>query len=270
MRAARRILLAILLGCAGAGAAAQTSQPAREAGNPAGDQPMTVFAAASLADVLRKIGDSFTQATKIPLRYSFAASSTLAKQIEQGAGASVFFSADEEWMDYLASRSLIDDSSRRDIVANRLVLIAPATSRLSLKIAPHFPLVEALGREGHLATGDPDDVPVGKYAKASLTQLDVWEQVEPRVVRTENVRIALEYVARGEAPLGIVYATDARVDSRVRIVDVFEDSLHKPIVYPAAATRPASAQAQAFIDYLAGAEATRIFREAGFIPPSGD
>lgn len=270
MRAARRILLAILLGCAAVGTAAQTRQPAAEVGNAAADAPMTVFAAASLADVLRKIGNSFTQATKIPVRYSFAASSTLAKQIEQGAGAAVFFSADEDWMDYLASRSLIDDSSRRDIVGNRLVLIAPATSTLTLKIAPHFPLVDALGFEGHLATGDPDDVPAGKYAKAALTQLDVWEQVEPRVVRTENVRIALEYVARGEAPLGIVYATDARVDSRVRIVDVFEESLHKPIDYPAAVVRPASAQAQAFIDYLTGAEATKIFREAGFIPRAED
>jgi molybdate transport system substrate-binding protein len=113
-------------------------------------------------------------------------------------------------------------------------------------------------------------VPAGKYAKAALTQLDVWDGVESRVVRTENVRIALEYVARGEAPLGIVYATDARVDSRVRIVDVFADSLHEPIVYPAAATRPASVQAQAFIDYLTGAEATKIFREAGFIPRAED
>jgi molybdate transport system substrate-binding protein len=267
MRAARRRLLAILLACAGSGVAAQ---PAQNASDDAGAEPMTVFAAASLADVLNKIGDSFTRATKIPVRYSFAASSTLAKQIEQGAAAAVYFSADEEWMDYLASRSFIDTSSRRDIIANRLALIAPATSTLTLKIAPGFPLVEALGPKGRLATGDPDDVPVGKYAKAALTQLDVWERVEPRVVRTENVRIALQYVARGEVPLGIVYTTDAKVEPRVRIVDVFEDSLHKPIVYPAAATRPASSQAQAFIDYLTGPAATVLFREAGFIPQAGD
>lgn len=258
MRAAKRVWLAALLACFGA-SAAQPAQTVRS-------EPMTVFAAASLSDVLEKIGASFTQATKIPVRYSFAASSALAKQIEQGAGAAVFFSADETWMDYLASRALIDASSRRDVVWNRIVLIAPATSTIELKIAPHFPLLQALGPDGHLATGDPDAVPVGRYAKAALTALEVWDEVEPRVVRTENVRIALQYVARGEVPLGIVYLTDARVEPRVRIVDLFAESLHEPIVYPVAMTMPASAEARAFLEFLTGPVATKIFREAGFVP----
>jgi molybdate transport system substrate-binding protein len=263
MRAtAARILLVTFMACVAAGARAQPSQVAPE--------PMTVFAASSLSDVLQKIGDSFTRSTNIPVRFSFAASSVLAKQIEQGAAASVFFSADEDWMDYLASRSLIDASSRRDVVTNRLALIAPATSKVALRIGPRFPLLEALGAEGRLATGDPDAVPVGKYAKASLTALEVWTQVEPRIVRTENVRIALQYVARGEVPLGIVYVTDARVEPRVKIVDVFAESLHQPITYPVAAPKPASAQARAFIEYLAGPEATGIFREAGFIPQAAN
>jgi len=258
------MLLASVLFCVAAGAAEQPAQQARD------DAPMTVFAAASLGDVLQKIGDAFTKATNIPVRYSFAASSALAKQIEQGAGAAVFMSADEEWMDYLANRSLVDPASRHDVVSNRLALIAPSTSTITLKIAPRFPLVDALGPEGHLATGDPDAVPVGKYAKAALTALDVWSQVEPRLVRTENVRIALQYVARGEAPLGIVYVTDAKVEPKVRIVDVFPESLHKRITYPVAATTPASAQARAFIEYLKSAEADRIFRDAGFIPRADD
>jgi molybdate transport system substrate-binding protein len=264
MRETARMLLATVLVCVGAGAAAQPQQEARN------EAPMIVFAAASLAEVLQKIGASFTKSTNIPVRYSFAASSALAKQIEQGAGAAVFMSADEEWMDYLASRSLIDPASRHDLVTNRLALIAPATSTIALRIAPRFPLVDALGPEGHLATGDPDAVPVGKYAKAALTALEVWPQVEPRLVRTENVRIALQYVARGEAPLGIVYVTDAKVEPKVRIVGVFPESLHERITYPVAATKPASAQARAFIDYLKGPEADRIFREAGFIPRADD
>jgi molybdate transport system substrate-binding protein len=233
----------------------------------AGSEPaMTVFAAASLTDVLEKIGAAFTRSSHVPVRYSFAASSALAKQIEQGAGAAVFVSADEEWMDYLVTRSLIDPSTRRDIVANRLVLVAPAASTIALRISPHFPLLSALGPDGRIATGDPDSVPVGKYAKASLTSLGIWDQLEPRLVRAENVRAALAYVARGEAPLGIVYATDARVEPKVRVVDVFPESSHPHITYPAAAVKPASAQAQAFIDFLVGPEAMKIFAQAGFAP----
>ena len=156
----------------------------------------------------------------IAVKASFAASSVLAKQIEAGAPAQVFLSADREWMDYLEQRGRLQGGSRRDLLGNELVLIAPADSALQLKIAPHFALLAALG-SGRLATGDPDSVPAGLYARAALTRLGVWPQVADRLVRAENVRAALMYVARGEAPLGIVYRTDARAEGRVRVVDVF-------------------------------------------------
>ena len=147
-------------------------------------------------------------------------SSALARQIENGARADVFFSADLEWMDYLQARNLIQPATRRDLLGNQLVLIAPLDGKIKLKIAPHFALAAALGR-GRLATGDPDSVPAGRYAHEALAHLDVWEQVAPRLVRADSVRAALAFVDRGEAALGIVYATDAMIDKNVRVIDVF-------------------------------------------------
>jgi molybdate transport system substrate-binding protein len=230
------------------------------------DQPrtLTVFAAVSVTDVLQSVGDEFTKQTQTPIRFSFAASSALARQIESGAAADVFVSADQEWMDYLHGKQLIDPATRRNILANRLALVAPADSTIALKIAPGFGLVAALGANGRLATGDPDSVPVGKYAKASLTTLGVWKEVEPRLVRAENVRAALAFIARGEVPLGIVYATDARVEPKVRVVDLFPESTHPPITYPAAATKTASPQARAFVEFLGSSTAKAIYERAGF------
>ena len=191
----------------------------------------------------------------------------LAKQIEAGAPAEVFMSADQDWMDYLQTRSLIAAETRTNIVANDLVLVAPENSTLSLKIVPGFALALALGESGRLAMGDPTSVPAGMYARAALVRLGVWPSVEKRIVSADNVRSALNFVARGEAPLGIVYTTDARVEPRVRVVGVFPPATHDPITYPTAATAGASADAAAFVRYLSGSRAQAIFRKAGFALP---
>jgi molybdate transport system substrate-binding protein len=227
--------------------------------------PITVFAAASLTNVLQDLGDAFTKETSIPVRFSFAASSALARQIENGSPADIFFSADLEWMDYLQTRKLIQGDTRRDVLGNRLVLIAPADSKIKLKIAPLFPLAAALGR-GRLATGDPDSVPVGRYARQALTTLGVWNDVADRVVRTENVRSALAFVDRGETPLGIVYATDASIDKQVRVVDVFPANSHLPIVYPIALTSKAKTDAARLVAYLRSPAGDVAFKAYGFTP----
>jgi molybdate transport system substrate-binding protein len=164
----------------------------------------------------------------------------------------------------LQERQLIDAATRTDLLGNRLALIAPKDSKVSLKLERGAQLLAALGAGGRLATGDPDSVPVGKYAKAALTDLDLWPAIAPRLVRADNVRVALMYVARGEAPLGIVYATDAHVEAQVRIVAIFPESSHAPIAYPVAATRRASKDAVAFLGYLRSAAARTIFTRAGF------
>jgi molybdate transport system substrate-binding protein len=227
--------------------------------------PVTVFAAASMTNALQDLGDGFTKETSIPVRFSFAASSALARQIENGAPADVFLSADVEWMDYLQSRNLIQRDSRRDLVGNRLVLIAPSDSRIKLKIEPHFPLAAALDK-GRLATGDPDSVPVGRYAREALTTLGVWNEIADRLVRADSVRSALAFVDRGEAPLGIVYETDALIDKRVRVVDVFPVDSHLPIVYPVALTRAAKADAARFMEYIHGPAGQLAFKSYGFTP----
>lgn len=233
----------------------------------AAERVLTVFAAASLTNVMEDIGKAYTAQTQVPVRFSFAASSALARQIESGAPADVFASADQEWMDYLASRKLIQPATRRDIVTNALVLVAPADSKTQLKIVPGFDLSGALGANGRLATGDPASVPVGKYARAALTKLGVWNSIESRLIPADNVRTALNFVARGEAPLGIVYATDARVDAKVRVVDVFPADSHERISYPAAATSTAAPEAQEFVRFLGGDAARAIFERAGFTRP---
>jgi molybdate transport system substrate-binding protein len=251
-----RLALLVLL-CALSSAAAHS-----------GEDILTVFAAASLTDVLQPIGTDFTARTGVPVRFSFASSAQLARQIESGAAADVFMSADQEWMDYLQQRNLIAATSRRNIVGNTLVLIAPADSRIRLKIAPDFPLAAALGATGRLATGETASVPAGKYAKAALTQLRVWQAVESRIVGADNVRTALNFVARGDAMLGIVYGTDARSEPKVRVVDTFPAASHPPITYPAAATvstRPAAAK---FVEFLTQREAQARFRVDGFSKPA--
>ena len=227
------------------------------------EREITVFAAASLTDVLQETGAAFRAKTGLATRFSFAASSALARQIESGAPAQVFVSADVEWMDYLANAGLIDPATRRNVAGNELVLIAPADSALKVEIAPGFALAAALGK-GRLALADPGSVPAGRYAKAALTALGVWTSVEPRVAPAENVRAALAFVSRGEAPLGIVFRTDARVDPRVKVIGAFPAGSYPPIVYPAAAVAGSGKHAAEFVEYLGSGEAQVIFRRYGF------
>jgi molybdate transport system substrate-binding protein len=261
-----RTRLATLLLCAPAYLAAASAEPAASAPAPATKPPLTVYAAASLTDVLNDVGAAFERRTGASVRFSFASSSLLAKQIEAGTRADVFVSADEEWMDYLASRALLRANTRADVASNRLVLVAPSDSAIRLKIAPGFPIASALGN-GRLALGDPASVPAGRYARTALTKLGAWASVEGRVAAAENVRAALTFVARGEAPLGIVYATDAQVERRVRVVDTFPADTHPPVTYPAAVLKSATADAAAFVTFLATPEAQAIFARYGFLPP---
>jgi molybdate transport system substrate-binding protein len=230
-----------------------------------GKPSITVFAAASLTNVLQELGDGYTKDSSIPVRFSFAASSALARQIENGSPADIFFSADIEWMDYLQSRKLIQTASRQNALGNQLVLIAPSTSRVTLKIAPHFALAATLGAD-RLATGDPDSVPVGRYAHEALTNLGVWDQVSARLVRADSVRSALAFVDRGEAALGIVYATDAQIDKNVRVVDVFPETTHMAIIYPVALTSVAKPDAAKFIAFMRSPAGDLVFRHYGFTP----
>jgi molybdate transport system substrate-binding protein len=227
------------------------------------ERPFIVFAAASLTEAVTEVSAAFTQETGIEVKTSFAASSVLARQIEAGAPATVFFAADEEWMDYLEKRNLLAPGSRKDLLGNQLVLVAPADSTASVKITPGPALVQALGG-ARIATGDPDSVPVGKYAKAALIKLGVWEKVEAQLVRAEDVRSALAFVARGDAPFGIVYLTDAKIEKRVKLLDVFPQEAYPPIRYPIAMTAGAGPDASRFVEFVAGKRAAAIFRSYGF------
>jgi len=247
------LLLACVLGTFGGTARAE--EPKKPA--------LLVFAAASLTTVLGDLAPAWEKTSGIPVKLSFAASSVLARQIEAGSDADVFVSADQEWMDYLQSRNLIAKSSRVNLVGNRLVLIAPADSKVELEIKPGFDLAGALAG-GRLSTGDPDTVPVGRYARSALMSLGVWDQIADRLVRADNVRSAMIYVARGETPLGIVYATDAQIDPKVRVVGTFPDNSHTPITYPAAATAKAGPDAAAFVVFLRSSEAAPSWKKYGF------
>jgi molybdate transport system substrate-binding protein len=248
----RRTFAALLLGLAALPAAG------------ADDRPVLVFAAASLKNALDEATAAYAAAAGIEVVASYAASSALARQIEAGAPADLFVSADVPWMDYLEERELISNASRRDLLGNDLVLVAPRGAESDLRIAPGFPLAEALG-QGRLAMADPDAVPAGKYGKASLEALGVWGEVEARIARAENVRAALAFVARGEAPFGIVYRTDAAAEPEVEVVGMFPADSHPPIIYPAAllaqSTHP---QAMAFMDWLGSPAAALIFTRQGF------
>jgi molybdate transport system substrate-binding protein len=226
---------------------------------------ITVFAAASLTETLQKISAAYTAESGVPVRLSFAASSALARQIETGARVDVFCSADEEWTDYLQGRDLIDASTRVSLLANRLVLIASSKSEVSVELVPGVSLSPLLGANGRLALADPDAVPAGRYGKAALVALGTWQQLERRLARAENVRVALMYVARREAPLGVVYATDARLDRRVRVVAVFPETSHPRLTYSVALTANARPGAREYLQYLQSETARGIFEAAGFI-----
>lgn len=225
---------------------------------------VVVFAAASLKTALDAIGGKWTAATGKKVTFSYAASGPLAKQIENGAPADLFASADRKWMDYAAEKGLIDTASRRTLLGNKLVLIAPKDSSIDLKIAKGFKLADIIG-DGKLATGDPKSVPVGTYAQAALTSLGVWDAVAPKIAGTDNVRAALAFVARGEAKLGIVYQTDANSEPKVKVVDTFPADGHPPIVYPFALTASSKNVAAAeFLAYLSSADAKAVFGAEGF------
>ncbi|HEX7116968.1 MAG TPA: molybdate ABC transporter substrate-binding protein [Steroidobacter sp.] len=227
-------------------------------------EPLVVFAAASLTDTLQKISDAYTASSGVPIKLSFAASSALARQIESGARADLFLSADQEWMDYLQDRRLIQAATRTDLLGNRLVLIAPHDSNVSIDLTPNAPLLAALGPSGRVAIAEPELVPAGRYGKAALTSLGLWSSLESRLARAENVRVALMYVARGETPLGIVYATDAKIDPRVRVVAQFPQTSHAPITYPVALTAVARPGAAEYLRHLRSDAARKIFEQAGF------
>jgi molybdate transport system substrate-binding protein len=235
------------------------------------DRPLIVFAAASLTDAVTKVSTVFTQDTGIAVKTSFAASSVLARQIEAGAPATVFFAADEEWMDYLEKRKLLAPGSRKDVLGNQLVLVAPADSTATVKITSGPALSQALGG-ARIATGDPESVPVGKYAKAALINMGVWEQIKGQLIPAEDVRAALAFVARGDAPFGIVYLTDAKIEHRVKLLDVFPQNAYPPIRYPIAMTQDAGADARRFLEFVTSPRAAVILQTYGFalIPTVGE
>ncbi len=223
-----------------------------------------VFAAASLQTALDEIVQDFTRETGITVSVSYAGTSTLARQIEQGAPADIFISADLDWMDYVEARGIIDPATRTDLLGNRLVLIAPLASTVAIHIDAD-PIVAALGPDDRIAMADVEAVPAGRYGKAALIALGEWDAVEPHVAQADNVRAALAFVALGETPLGIVYATDAAAEPRVRIVDTFAEDLHPPIIYPAAMVADgANAEALQFFTYLRSENAAAIFIRNGF------
>jgi len=231
----------------------------------ASNRAVNVFAAASLKPVLDQLANEFQRETSIEVSLTYAGSNVLARQIEEGAPADIFVSADLEWMDALSTQNLIVNESRFNFAGNRLVLIAPHESIITLSIAPHFPLADALGTE-RLAIADVRAVPAGRYAKAALISLGVWDQTADKIAQTENVRAALAFVARGECPLGIVYRTDALSEARVKIIAEFQPSLHPPIIYPAALiTASNNTAASRFHEFLRSPSAEKAIEAFGFI-----
>jgi molybdate transport system substrate-binding protein len=228
------------------------------------EKTLTIFAAASMKNALDEIDAAYTAKSGVKITVSYAASSALAKQIEQGAPADVFISADTDWMNYATSKKTINESSRVNLLGNSIVLIAPKDSKIdNVVIAQGLDLAKLAG-DGRIVTGDVRSVPVGKYAKASLEKLGAWEGVQTKFAMTENVRAALTLVARGEAPLGIVYATDAKVEQGVKIVGTFPADSHPPIIYPVAATTIAKPETADYLTFLRSSAAKAIFEKYGF------
>jgi molybdate transport system substrate-binding protein len=256
MRLLRSLLACLLV----AGAPAQVA-PARAAG-PDGEAPVRVFAAASLTDALNDVAAHWRRAGHPHPSLAFGASSTLAKQVEAGAPADLFASADLKWMDYLAQRGRIDAASRVDQLGNTLVLIAPRQKPFQARLQSGFPIAKAF--KGRLCTGEPGVVPAGIYARQALEKLGWWPSLQERIVGTDDVRTALAFVERGECGAGIVYATDARISGAVVTVATFPPQTHAPIVYPFALTKNARPEAAAFLRYLQTPQAAAIFRRHGF------
>ncbi|MBN8920715.1 MAG: molybdate ABC transporter substrate-binding protein [Rhizobiales bacterium] len=253
--------LALIAAAALCSAAAFAFSPAS-----AQDKTITVYAAASMKNALDEVNTAFQAASGVRAVTSYAASSALMKQIEQGAPADVFISADLDWMDYGAKKGLIQEPTRVNLLGNRLVLIAPKDSKLDkVNIAEGFDIAKLAG-DGRIAVGDVRAVPAGKYAKAALEKLGAWTGAEPKLAMSESVRAALALVGRGETPLGIVYETDAKVEPNVKIVGHFPENSHPAIIYPVAALKTAKPDATRYLDYLRSAPAKAVFEKYGFTP----
>ena len=258
-------MFARLIACLGLFAVAAAAEPA------AAEQTITVFAAASLKNALDDIDAAFTKATGVKITASYEASSALARQIEAGAPADVFISADLRWMDYAASKKLINPDTRVNLLGNKLVLIAPADSKLSnVKIEKGFDTAKLAG-DGRIAMADVKAVPAGLYGKAALESLGAWAAAEPKLAQAENVRATLAFVARGETPIGIVYETDAKIEPKVKIVGVFPDDSYPPVTYPVAQTASSKNPAVGkYLDFLRTQAAKAVFERYGFsflVPP---
>jgi molybdate transport system substrate-binding protein len=249
----------VLASFVAAGLAASIALPAA-----AQEKSITVFAAASMKNALDDIHAAFTKATGTKVTVSYAASSALAKQLEQGAPADIFASADLEWMDYSSGKKTIEGDTRVNLLGNKLVLIAPKDSKLTKVMVGSGPeLANAVG-DGRIATGEVNSVPVGKYAKSALEKLGLWASVQNKFAMADNVRAAMALVARGEAVLGIVYETDAKVDKNVKIVGAFPADSHQPITYPVAATVNAKPEAATYLAFLRSPTAKAVFEQYGF------
>jgi molybdate transport system substrate-binding protein len=233
---------------------------------------VTVFAAASLRTALEDIAAQWRKETGKSARISYAASGPLARQIEAGAPADIFISADVAWMDYAAERKLIKPETRRNLLGNALVLVAPADSKAQpIELNAQSDLGALLGADGRLAMGEPRSVPAGAYAQKALSSLGLWDKVKDRIAQTESVRATLLFVARGEAPLGIVYRSDAHAERQVKVLGTFPETSHAPIVYPIAMIAASVNQdAKAFYDYLATPAASAIFKRESFDVLPGD
>jgi molybdate transport system substrate-binding protein len=236
----------------------------------AAQDALTVFAAASMRTALDEFNADFTKATGVKVTASYAASSALAKQLEAGAPADIYISADIAWMDHAIARRTVDPTTRINLFGNRLVLIAPKDSNLdNVTIAKGFDIA-ALAGDGRIAVADAKAVPAGKYARAALENLGVWAQAEPKLAQAENVRAALAYVSRGETRIGIVYATDAKADPGVKVVGTFPEGSHPPVIYPVAATAAANPAARQYLQFLRTQAAKMTFEKHGFtvlLPP---
>jgi molybdate transport system substrate-binding protein len=261
-RGRRAKLAAAILACLAAGCGGDPDTAAGE--------DVLIFAAASLRTALDEIAPPCGLTAGARILTSYAATSALARQIESGAPAQIFISADVQWMDYVADRDLILRESRVDLLGNTLVLVAPVSRppEWPIDIAPGFPLAAALG-DGRLAVADPTAVPAGRYAKAALESLGVWSSVADRLAPAEDVRAALRLVSRAEAPLGIVYGTDAKAEAGVAVVGWFPPDSHPPIVYPAALTQGAGPAATRVLQCLKGTAARTVFERWGFTTPAG-
>jgi len=255
----RRSLVGLVLAAVAAFALPSFATAPAQAGD------VTVFAAASLKNALDEVAANYQEDTGKSVLISYAGSSALAKQIEAGAPADIFFSADLAWMDYVAERNLIRKDTRETLLGNAIVLVAPADAGISVTIEPGMDLVAALGAHGHLAMANVESVPAGRYGKASLESLGIWDAVAPHVVQADNVRAALAFVATGEAPLGIVYQTDANSEPKVNVVGAFPADSHPPILYPVAMTASSrNPDARAFFDYLRSDKAKPAYERQGF------